>query len=661
MVGGHRNAPKFANIYFGTSTGHIEVVSQRLIGCRVVKEEQFGTIKYVGPIVNSTVVWLGIDWDNPKSGRHDGTFKGIKYFTTHHPTSGSFLKPEKASLGTSLEEAIVTRYGMCAECQIVARNPNLFQSGGDPVSGVKLESGSSPGQLKATMDMSLFEAEFLGNGVSKSSAPFTVEIFTSSSGDLNNHQTCGAAGVAQKLSRLRVACIPGMPVYRALKENETLADDVRTLWPGPGGQMSVYLGALRELDLSGCLISKWTEVAGICSQLPALLKLNVGSNRLRLPITTENELCEISEVERRLLLDVDVDAVAAEALCSTAFPSITRFVAVHMPPLKDGGIPFGWNEITRILGWMPSLKEVCIAYNEVVLGDLPDPSVGIGVRLAELLQKLNEVDLTGTGQCSFTRILSMLGCSTNLTSLVLNVNQLKEVCLPRDVILFPSMTQLAIRDNLISDWESVNAMAQLPSLTNLIVSQNPILSSTTPETARQELIARLPKLKSLNRQEIERDERRGSELDFLKRYGKAWADAEKQGEEARCTFKAQYPVFEQLCEKYGAPESGETKAVIHALKESLVELTITCEPPVAATNSHEIVKRLPARMTVNHLRSLVRRLFHLPTTATIDLVTWGARPGFDEVEVPMDSDTREIGFFGIVSGDRLVARWSPES
>lgn len=106
--------------------------------------------------------------------------------------------------------------------------------------------------------------------------------------------------------------------------------------------------------------------------------------------------------------------------------------------------------------------------------------MGVGARLAELLQKLTEVDLTATGQCSFARILSTLGRSTNLTSLVLNVNQLKKVCLPRDMIPFPSMAHLAIRDNLISDWESVNSMAELPSLTNLIISQNPILASTTP-------------------------------------------------------------------------------------------------------------------------------------------------------------------------------------
>ncbi|VDD75048.1 unnamed protein product [Mesocestoides corti] len=648
--------PHFANVYKGTSTGLIKDVSQHLVGCRIVKDEQYGTVRYVGPIANSSVVWLGIDWDNPKNGRHDGTFKGVKYFSTHEPTSGSFLKPEKASLGTSLEEALVTRYAMCAECQIFTRNSALFQPGGDPMSGVKLEAGACAGQLKATLDMNALESEFVENGKPKPNVPFTVEIFTTS-GELSNHRYCGAGGATQKFSRLRVACIPDMPVYRGLRENEILGDDVRTLWPGPGGRMSEYLSALRELDLSGCLISKWTEVARICHQLPLLSKLNVGSNRLRLPRATEKELCDLSETERRLRLDIDEGVNEAELLCLSAFPALTRFVAVQMPAEKVGGIPFGWQEITRILGWMPALQEVCVAYNE--LGDLPDPETQLGSRLTALLRKLTEVDLTGTGQTCFKRILDVLGPSASLTSLVLNANRIHEMRIPENEIVLPALTQLTLRDNLINDWGSINALARLPSLENLIISQNPILSSTTPETARQELIARVPKVQMLNRQEVERDERRGAELDFLKRYGKAWAIAEKSGEESKAAFEKQFPSFKLLCDKHGAPESGETKSVIRALKEGLLELTMFCEPvPVSGPN--EIVKRIPARMTVNHLRTLARRLFRIPMTATIDLFTSGARPGVDEIEIPLDSDTRELGFFGIINGDRLIARWSGE-
>lgn len=92
MFGASNGISQVANVYDGTSTGKITDISQNLIGCRVVKEEQFGTIKYVGQLANSKFIWLGVDWDDSKNGRHNGSFKGITYFYTHHPTSGSFLK-----------------------------------------------------------------------------------------------------------------------------------------------------------------------------------------------------------------------------------------------------------------------------------------------------------------------------------------------------------------------------------------------------------------------------------------------------------------------------------------------------------------------------------------------------------------------------------------
>lgn len=158
---------------------------------------------------------------------------------------------------------MATRYALCAECQIITRNPALFQPGGDPSTGVKVEICPSEGHLKATVDVDVLESQYLGNQGSMSNTPFTVEIFTSSCGDINNHETCGAGGAIEKLSRLRSACIQGMPVYRGLKENESLGEDVCSLWPGSAGHMGQYLSSLRELDISGCLFSKWVEVANV--------------------------------------------------------------------------------------------------------------------------------------------------------------------------------------------------------------------------------------------------------------------------------------------------------------------------------------------------------------------------------------------------------------
>ena len=52
------------------------------IGCRVDSEGQIGTVKYFGTVGTTHGHWLGIDWDDPTRGKHNGTYEGVKYFET---------------------------------------------------------------------------------------------------------------------------------------------------------------------------------------------------------------------------------------------------------------------------------------------------------------------------------------------------------------------------------------------------------------------------------------------------------------------------------------------------------------------------------------------------------------------------------------------------
>lgn len=52
------------------------------IGDRIECAGQFGTIKYIGLIQEKPSIWLGIDWDDPQRGKHDGSINGVQYFTT---------------------------------------------------------------------------------------------------------------------------------------------------------------------------------------------------------------------------------------------------------------------------------------------------------------------------------------------------------------------------------------------------------------------------------------------------------------------------------------------------------------------------------------------------------------------------------------------------
>ncbi|KAL7060297.1 hypothetical protein AAHC03_09767 [Spirometra sp. Aus1] len=597
-------------------------------------------------------MWIGVDWDNPDRGRHDGSYKGVKYFNAHGPTSASFVKPDKLTLGTSLEEALVARYVLCAECQILTRNHALLQPGGDPATGVRLEIGENAGHLRATLSSTntSVEAEYAeGHSGDRVAAPLTVELFTSNPCEPSHHERCGAAGAEIALRRLRTGSVPGIPVFRCLRDGEKESDNP-VLWPSTGGKLSSFLPNLVELDLSYSLLSKWTELARICRQLPALRMLNVSGNHMRLPPTATDEIESLCDTDRRIQFDMDTDSHEAEDLFSTSFTTLHHLAAVRMSNMS-------WSVLRRIISWMPSIKEICVAYNP--LGDFPSVETPDGHSIAETFSGLETLDLTSTELTDFDRVLEMVGSSSCLTSLLLNGNKIRTLRLPTtSPPVLRALNQIGLRDNLLEDWESVDELARLPALTTLILRQNPILLNFTPETARQEIIARLPGLKSLNFLEVSAEERRGAELDYLKRYSKTWKDAQ-ENVNTKATFAKQHPAFIQICEKYGPPDAGDGKPVIKSLKEGLLRLHLACEPPAPNSRGveHVIERKVPARITINHLRTLVRRVFQLPPQARIDLISLGCRPESTDVEVPLEADTRELGFYGVADGDKLLARW----
>ena len=87
------------------------------VGRRIESEGYYGTVRFVGNLhncdtgkIHQDLNWVGIEWDKPCRGKHDGSYDGIRYFTTHHPSGGSFLRPQKCNLGVSFMTALVDRY-----------------------------------------------------------------------------------------------------------------------------------------------------------------------------------------------------------------------------------------------------------------------------------------------------------------------------------------------------------------------------------------------------------------------------------------------------------------------------------------------------------------------------------------------------------------------
>ncbi|GLD71275.1 tubulin-specific chaperone E isoform X1 [Lates japonicus] len=68
-------------------------VPEDAVGRRVSCGGERATVRYVGPVPPTAGLWLGVEWDNPDRGKHDGSHEGVQYFTCRHTKGGSFVRP----------------------------------------------------------------------------------------------------------------------------------------------------------------------------------------------------------------------------------------------------------------------------------------------------------------------------------------------------------------------------------------------------------------------------------------------------------------------------------------------------------------------------------------------------------------------------------------
>lgn len=83
-------------------------------GSRIEVSGSRGFVRFLGvlPGRGDGVVWVGVDWDEPSRGKHDGTVDGVRRFTAEQPTSGSFVKLSKleSCVQRSLLDAVAYRH-----------------------------------------------------------------------------------------------------------------------------------------------------------------------------------------------------------------------------------------------------------------------------------------------------------------------------------------------------------------------------------------------------------------------------------------------------------------------------------------------------------------------------------------------------------------------
>ena len=495
-----------------------------------------GTIKYIGSVENTKGSWLGIDWDNPERGKHNGSHQGRNYFVTHTETSGSFVRETKISKGQTFQEAVQDRYGSTPEA-----DPDMIEE-------IRKDINAPFLQLVGFEKVNQAQSNF-------------AELTTISVRDK------GVYGYAEPLDK--------------------------------------FCPLVQVLDIAENLLTSWTTVAEMIENLTRLQNLNVSMNKL-----------EITDDKVELL--------------KKAF--------WNLKTLFMGEMDYDWDQVSRVLQFFGHLQVLHLYDNQITSINSP-----------YVMNTLVELNLTGNPLQDWSTVQQFSQCS-KLQILVLNRCHLTQIKLEKGQTGFQALKHLQINGNKLDNWASITCLNYLPLLMDLKYKDNPITESESYSNIRQVVIASIANLKIANGTEIEKVERFGAEVDYLKKYGLEYLQSVKDNNLE--PFYAKYPRYEEFVKRFGAPEESELRVKDTSLKANLLKVKIVCpdHPEVK-----EISKALPPAMVVSKLRGLLTRLIK-PARGKTLVLSYASAKNLD-FEVPLDNDMRDLFFYNVENGDTIFVRF----
>ncbi|PIA44248.1 hypothetical protein AQUCO_01700091v1 [Aquilegia coerulea] len=346
----------------------------------------------------------------------------------------------------------------------------------------------------------------------------------------------------------------------------------------PPHQISSIVPNLKELDLTGNLLSEWTDVGSIFEQLESLAVLNLSNNHLS---------CKI--------------------------PQLPSPKNIRVLVLNNCGI--NWTQIETLKQSLPTIGELHLMGNQ--LKNITPASTNY-VQGFDSLRVLNLED-----NCFHTwdEILK-LSHLRSLEQLHLNKNNLECIFYPAndgrcDEMIdgseshgscfkpFENLRCLLLGGNKISDLASVDSLNSFPSLMDIRLSENPIVDPAKGGISRFILIARLAKVEILNGSEVSPRERKESEIRYV-RFVMSKMQAKTE------YLKQLHPRFPELKHLHGIEDEKpqSVNAGPQKMSSGLLSVTLKC---VGASIGEKppLTKKLPATTTVGKLKALCESFFKL--------------------------------------------------
>lgn len=336
------------------------------VGRRVVCDGERGTVRYVGTVPPTAGLWLGVEWDNPERGKHDGHHEGTRYFTCRHPTSGSFVRTKKVSFGVDFLVAMRQRYETKPD-QLTGEELTISSK---MVERVGFEALSEKQKLENCREASLARCEVCSPGPGDEIQQTCPNILSLNLSESLLSSWEDVARITQQLAqlrelnlghnRLRLPADPAslMPAFSNLK---VLALNSCALsWPELL-ECALMWPELEELYLFGNSI---TELQKPVNVLQSLTVLDLSSN----PLADGSEVIKIGELPRLENLNL-----SNTGLSSIQFEDVgpgfktSMFPALKTLVLKDNKIA-EWSVVSE-LDKLASLRQLSVGRNPLLSGE----------------------------------------------------------------------------------------------------------------------------------------------------------------------------------------------------------------------------------------------------------------------------------------------------
>ncbi|CAI6247490.1 unnamed protein product [Periconia digitata] len=465
------------------------MATQYYLGKRLSYDGQLCTVRYIGEVQGTNGEWLGVEWDDPKRGKHSGDHGGIRYFEClrKNATAASFIRPtRKTDTPRSFVEALKAKYASEDFEDPDVKIVFTTQPGGN--------ARHRPSQLnkpKSSIRISGKEVEEVGfDKIRKQLAA---------------------------LSELKIIILDGFCMERPIARRKSGVDS----WPVGLFDIKEASPKAIELDLSRNLFEEWREIASICEQLENLKSLRVDGTRFRDTTLTA------SEVTR----------------CHAAFANIKH--------LKLEDTLLSWESITRISNLFSGLVTLVASSN--LFANLPTMHAPNSMITDLSLEDNIFTNLSSLGPLVSLPNLRRLSLKSNkISSIKSSGSQLTPVFSQSVADLDLSYNEIdrwSFVDGLQHTFPGLNSLriSHNPLFTSL---RAPDGKAMTADDGYVLVLARLKGIETLNFSKVLPKERLDAESYYLSLVAKEVSFAPDADEEK---ILRTHPRWKELCEEYGEP------------------------------------------------------------------------------------------------------------